>query len=84
MLSRLLVRLLSNNEHLIQRLSESYPIRRAAQWVVLYFYKSKGIIEDKAITRRLTPEQFRSFIQRFAENLREEMKQAQDKFQKPK
>lgn len=80
MVLRIILHILSNNERLIQRLSESYPVRRAAQWVVLFFHRGKGLIEDK----KLTPQQFRSLIQRFAQNLKEEYKQVQDKSKKQK
>ncbi|CAF3252833.1 unnamed protein product [Rotaria socialis] len=45
---RSLIRYLSNNEELIRRLSESYPIRRAAQLAAYYFHASKDkFIEQK-------------------------------------
>ncbi|CAF4710853.1 unnamed protein product [Rotaria socialis] len=45
---RSLLRYLSNNEELIRRLSESYPIRRAAQLAAYYFHASKDkFIEQK-------------------------------------
>lgn len=82
MVLRFLLRLLSNNEHLVQRLSESYPIRRAAQWVVLIFYHGKGFIEERNLHKRLTPEQFKSFIKRFSENIKGELKQGKDQSKK--
>jgi len=45
---RSLMRYLSNNEELIRRLSESYPIRRAAQ-LTAYFYSAS---KDKFIEHR--------------------------------
>lgn len=45
---RSLMRYLSNNEELIRRLSESYPIRRAAQLTAYFFNVSKDkFIEQK-------------------------------------
>jgi hypothetical protein len=45
---RSLMRYLTNNEELIRRLSESYPIRRAAQLTAYFFNVSK----DKFIEHR--------------------------------
>lgn len=45
---RSLLRYLSNNEELIRRLSESYPIRRAAQLTAYYFHAGR----DKFIEQR--------------------------------
>ncbi|CAF1124733.1 unnamed protein product [Rotaria sordida] len=45
---RSLMRYLSNNEELIRRLSESYPIRRAAQLTAYFFNVGK----DKFIEHR--------------------------------
>ena len=45
---RSLLRYLSNNEELVRRLSESYPIRRAAQLTAYFFNVSK----DKYIEQR--------------------------------
>ena len=36
-------RYLANNEQLIQRLSESYPMRRAAQLTSFFYHKGKDI-----------------------------------------
>ena len=45
---RALLRHLSNNEELIRRLSESYPIRRAAQLTAYFFHNSKDkFLEQK-------------------------------------
>lgn len=82
MVFRFLLRFLSNNEHLVQKLSESYPFRRAAQWVVIIFYRGKGLVEDTNLHKKLTPEQFRSFIQRFSENIKREIEENRHKFKK--
>lgn len=62
MVIRFLLRYLSNNEHLVQKLSESYPMRRAAQLMVAAYYRTKVIADDSQLTKRLTPEQFRYFL----------------------
>jgi len=45
-LRRLLMQLL-NNEEVIRRLSESYPIRRAAQLTAYFIHKGKEIGDEK-------------------------------------
>ncbi|XP_059620113.1 protein NCBP2AS2 homolog [Phlebotomus argentipes] len=72
MVLRLLMRYLANNEQLIQRLSESYAIRRAAQLTLYAFQRSKMIAEE----HRWTPERFRAFIRNFNSNFREELESA--------
>lgn len=37
---------LVNNHQLIDKLADSYPIRRAAQWVVYFTNKSKQLTQD--------------------------------------
>ncbi|XP_059139481.1 protein NCBP2AS2 homolog [Physella acuta] len=44
---RALLRHLLNNEQLIQKLADSYPIRRAAQLTAYLFHKGKLISEEK-------------------------------------
>lgn len=58
MVLRIILRYLANNEQLVHRLSESYPVRRAAQLVVGLFYRSKSLIDEHGL-RELTPEKFR-------------------------
>lgn len=78
MVFRFVLRLLSNNEHLVQRLSESYPVRRAAQWVVLVFHKGKFFLEDTSLKHKITPEEFKSMLEKFTRSVKE----GKDKFQK--
>lgn len=49
MVFRFLLRFFSNHPQLIDRLAESYPMRRAAQLTVYIFHRSKTILEDKAV-----------------------------------
>lgn len=46
MVLRFLLRYFANNEQLINRIAESYPVRRAAQLTVYLFHRSKAIMED--------------------------------------
>ncbi|XP_008197725.1 protein NCBP2AS2 homolog [Tribolium castaneum] len=80
MVFRLLIRLLANNEQLVQRLSESYPMRKAAQVVVRAVYHGKNLIEERGLDKRLSPEEFRALMKRIAQNLQGQIKQASDEF----
>lgn len=46
MVFRYLLRYFANNEQLINKLAESYPVKRAAQLTVYLFQRSKAIMED--------------------------------------
>jgi len=46
MVWKFILRYFANNEKLIERMSESYPIRRAAQLTIYLFHRSKAIMED--------------------------------------
>lgn len=77
------MRYLANNEHLVQRLSESYPVRRAAQIAVSVFYRGKILAEEKGL-HELTPERFRSFLRSFKENVKQEIEGAKEELRKRK
>lgn len=78
MVFRLLMRILANNEHLVQKLSESYPMRRAAQVVVRIMYSGKNFIEERRLHEKLTPEQFKALMRDVAANFQNQIKQAQE------
>jgi hypothetical protein len=67
------MRYLSNHPQLIDKLSESYPMRRAAQLAVYLFHRSKSILEDKAVKQRAL-----KFKDTFSEELKKELKKARD------
>lgn len=73
---RFLIRILANNEQLVQKLSESYPMRRAAQIIVRLAYRGKYFIEARQWDDKMSPEQFRSFIQDLARNFQNQIKEA--------
>lgn len=58
MVLRFLMRYLGNNEQLVQKLSESYPVRRTAQLVLSVFFRSKNLAEEHKLTQ-LTPDRFK-------------------------
>lgn len=78
MVLRFLLRYFGNNEQLVQKLSESYPIRRAAQLLVAAFLRSKHVAEERGITE-LTPDKFRRFFKQFKTNLKEEIEDIKKK-----
>lgn len=58
MVVRMLLRFLANNEQLVQKLSDSYIMRRAAQMCVSAFYRTKSAAEKQGL-KDLSPERFR-------------------------
>jgi len=58
MVLRLLMRYLANNEQLIQRMADSYPMRRAAQMVVSLMYRTKSLAREQGL-HEMTPERFK-------------------------
>lgn len=83
MVFRILFRYLANNEQLIQRMAESYPMRRAAQLLIAAFYRSKSIAEKRGLNE-LTPDRFRNFFKSFQTNLKQEIEGAKDQLKKQK
>lgn len=75
------MRYLANNEQLVHRLSESYPVRRAAQLMVAAFYRTRSIAEEKRL-HELTPERFRNMVNSFKQNLNREIENAKQELKK--
>ncbi|XP_056632748.1 protein NCBP2AS2 homolog [Diorhabda sublineata] len=82
MIFRFLMRLIANNEQLVNRLSESYPMRKAAQIAVRIMFSGKNFIEEQRLHEKLNPEQFRSLMRDVASNFQNQIKQAQDNIRK--
>lgn len=78
MLFRFLIRILANNQQLIQKLSESYVMRKAAQVVVRAMFSGKQFIEQNRLHEKLTPEQFKALMRDVASNFQNQIKQAED------
>lgn len=70
MVLRFIARFLLNNEQLVNRLAESYPIRRAAQLVLYYFSKSKVLTEQKL----LKTENIEETLKKFKNKIENELK----------
>jgi mediator of RNA polymerase II transcription subunit 9 len=70
----------SNNEKLIERLSDSYLMRRAAQMCVSMFYRAKSIAQEASEERikDMSPQKFRSFLDKFQANVKEEIEKAKN------
>lgn len=77
---RALLRYFASNEKLVERLSDSYLMRRAAQMAVSVFYRAKSIAQEAKEERikDMTPEKFRSFLDKFQNNVREEIEKAKN------
>lgn len=76
---RALFRYLANNEHLVQKIAESYPVRRAAQLAVSVFFRGKEKLSE------INPEKvnrFVSFYRKFSQNLREGIDDAKKQIKK--
>lgn len=82
MVFRFLIRILANNEQLVQKLSESYFMRKAAQVVVRAMFSGKQFIEEKRLHQKLNPEQFQALMREVASNFQNQLKQAQDTLKK--
>ncbi|XP_037948467.1 protein NCBP2AS2 homolog [Teleopsis dalmanni] len=81
MVLRLLLRYLANNEQLIERMAESYPMRRAAQIVVSMTYRFKNIAQERGL-HDMSPERFKSFMEYFRNNLKQEIEGAKQELKK--
>ena len=67
-----LLSLLLNNPQLIQRLSETRPIREAARFTAYLFLKSKHMAEEQA--QKTSPQQMSRFRDTFQEEVRKGLK----------
>lgn len=76
---RALLRYLANNEQLVQKIAESYPVRRAAQLAVSVFYRGKekmSEVDPQKLNRIM------SFIKKFNENLKDGIQDAKTQLKK--
>jgi mediator of RNA polymerase II transcription subunit 9 len=79
MVLRYLFNYFANNHQLIEKLSDSYPVRRAARLTVYLYHKGKtvgdGIVQDNL---KKGAERLNSFHGRFKEELKQGMKEIKD------
>lgn len=76
---RTLLRYLANNEELVRKIAESYPVRRAAQLTVSMLYKSKDKVNS------LGPRKIKlimDFLKKFQSNIRQEIQDAKKQMKK--
>lgn len=77
---RVLLRYFANNEKLVEKLADSYFMRRAAQMAVSVFYRAKSIAQEASEERikDMSPKKFRSFLDKFQANVKEEIEKAKN------
>ncbi|KAH7636183.1 hypothetical protein HUG17_10153 [Dermatophagoides farinae] len=78
------LRRFANSEQMIQKLSESYPIRRSAQMMAYFYHRTKGTIESGSIQGKLPPINNRilTFKNRFMNEFRQEMQNSKNKIKR--
>jgi hypothetical protein len=70
MIFRFILRYLANNQQLVDKLADSYPMRRAAQWVLYLYSRSKAITEK----RNLNTDSIEDSLKKLKEKLENELK----------
>lgn len=83
MVFQFLLRYFANNEQLVQRMADSYPMRRAAQLLIAAFYKSKNIAAERGLNE-MTPQRFKAFFDTFRGNLKQEIEGAKEELKRRK
>ncbi|XP_058836861.1 protein NCBP2AS2 homolog [Topomyia yanbarensis] len=81
MVLRIILRYLANNEQLIQRLADSYPMRRAAQFLVSAYYRSRAITQEQKLVE-ITPEGFKRMMNTFKNKIKQETEAAKHDLRK--
>ncbi|XP_017769573.1 PREDICTED: uncharacterized protein NCBP2-AS2 homolog [Nicrophorus vespilloides] len=84
MVLRLILRYLANNEQLVQKLSESYPIQRAARAVANVITKGKSVAEEQDLKKKLNPLQLFARLRRFTDNIKKEIEEAKEELNRKK
>lgn len=84
MVIRYLFNYLANNPQLVEKLSESYPVRRAAQLTVYAYHKGKRIAGEGAVEGGLKQgaERLSSFAGKFKEELKRGIQEASNEAKK--
>lgn len=70
-----------NSDRLIEQLSDSYLMRRAAQMVVSVFYRTKAIAQEQKLDEIVDKQKFRNFLEKFQKNIEEEMQKAKQELE---
>lgn len=69
---RFIMRYLSNNEQLINKLADSKPIRQTARFVVYLFTQSKSMNKNNKLK---SPSEALEILKNIANNMKNELKQ---------
>lgn len=86
MVIRIILNYLARNEHLINKLADSRPMRRAAQLCVYMIHKSHNIRHTYRFTDnpRELANQIMKITQRFSDNFKKELEAAKKEAQEKK
>ncbi|XP_015110212.1 uncharacterized protein NCBP2-AS2 homolog [Diachasma alloeum] len=81
---RFLMRYLANNERLVSKLAESKPMRRAAQFVVYIWLRTKSIHGAQKLSAdpREFAAQLRNIARKYASNIKEGIEDAKRELKK--
>lgn len=84
-IKQLLAMLLNrNSEKLIEQLSDSYLMRRAAQMVASAFFRTKAIAEEQKLTEMVDKQKLQNLYDRFRKNIDEEIQKAKKELESKK
>lgn len=81
MVFRFIIRYLANNEQLVNRLADSYPVRKAAKFVVYFFTRTKSLVESELATGKYKDINL-SNMRNLAEKLETSLKQIKENLEK--
>lgn len=81
MVFRFIIRYLANNEQLVNRLADSYPVRKAARFAVYFFTRTKSLVESELATGKYKDINL-SNLRNLAEKLENHLKQIKDNLKK--
>lgn len=75
MVFRFIMNYLVNNHQLIDKLADSYPMRRAAQWVVYLTNKTKGLTQEsmKESLSKQNVENLGEKLEAYLKNVRDQL-----------
>lgn len=73
MVFRFISRYILHNEQLVDKLAESYPIRKAAQWVVQFFTRNKAITETTSLKQNLNGDNITNKLKKFRDRLQDQL-----------
>lgn len=81
MIFRFLLRYLANNEQLVNKLADSYPIRKAARFVIYFGTRTKSIIDSEIASGRLKDINLTN-MRNLAARLENQLKQIKESLEK--